>query len=76
MEVRPVQDEKVPSRFVMLLGIVTEVRLLQAEKAFAPKCVTLLGIITELRPLQPVKAPAPILVTLFGIVMEVILRQK
>ena len=37
---------------VTLLGIVTEVRLLQLEKALQPMLVTLLGIVTEVRALQ------------------------
>ena len=40
---------------VTLLGIVTEVRLIQPEKALSPILVTLLGIVTEVRPLQPQK---------------------
>jgi hypothetical protein len=42
---------------VTLLGIVTEVKLLQPEKAPFPMFVTLLGIVTEVKPLQPEKAP-------------------
>ena len=38
---------------VTLLGIVTEVRPLQPEKAEYPMLVTLLGIVTEVRPKQP-----------------------
>ena len=34
---------------VTLLGIVTEVRPLQPEKARSPMLVTLLGIVTEVR---------------------------
>ena len=56
---------------VTLLGIVTEVRPLQPEKAELPILVTLLGIETEVRPLQPEKAELPMLVTLLGIVTEV-----
>ena len=55
---------------VTLLGIVTEVRELQPEKALFPMLVTLLGIVTDFR-LQPSKALSPISVTLLGIVMEV-----
>jgi hypothetical protein len=45
------------------LGIVTEIKLLQPEKADAPMDVTLLGIVTEVRALQQSKANFPILVT-------------
>ena len=38
---------------VTLLGMVTEVRPLQKEKALSPMEVTLLGMVTEVRPLQP-----------------------
>jgi metal-sulfur cluster biosynthetic enzyme len=41
---------------VTLLGIVTEVRLEQKEKALFPMDVTLLGIVTEVRLEQPEKA--------------------
>jgi len=40
----------------MLLGILTEVKLLQYEKAEAPMVVTLLGIVTEAKPKQLTKA--------------------
>ena len=38
---------------VTLLPIVTEVKLLQPEKARLPMLVTLLGIVTEVKLLQP-----------------------
>ena len=53
---------------VTLLGIVTEVNLLQLEKAEFPMLVTLLGIVIEVKLLQPEKAYCPMLVTLLGIV--------
>jgi hypothetical protein len=57
---------KAPSpMLVTLLGIVTEVKLLQLEKAEFPMLVTLLGIVTDLKPLQPIKASSPMLVTLY-----------
>jgi len=37
---------------VTLLGMVTEVRPVQLEKAHSPIDVTLLGMVTEVRPLQ------------------------
>ena len=37
------------------LGIVTEVRLLQPEKALIPMLVTELGMVSVLSPLQPQK---------------------
>ena len=37
---------------VTLLGIVTEVKPLQPQKASLPMLVTLLGIVTEVKPLQ------------------------
>ena len=52
---------------VTLLGIVTEVKPLQPEKAEDPMLVTLLGIVTEVKPEQPEKALCPMLVTLLGI---------
>ena len=54
---------------------VTEVRLLQPEKADSPMVVTLLGMVIEVSPLQPLKADSPILVTLLPMVIEVILLQ-
>ncbi len=45
---------------VTLLGIVTEVKLLQLAKALPPMLVTLLGIVTEDKLLQPENAPFPI----------------
>ena len=56
---------------VTLLGIVTEVKREQAEKAPFSMLVTLLGIVTEVKPGQPEKAYLPMLVTLLGIVTEV-----
>ena len=41
---------------VTLLGIVTEVKPLQPEKADSPILVTLLGIVTEVKLVQPEKA--------------------
>ena len=38
------------------LGIVTEVRPLQPEKAPFPMLVTEFGMVTEVNPLQPMKA--------------------
>ena len=38
------------------LGMVTEVRPLQPEKAMSPMEVTELGMVTEVSPLQPRKA--------------------
>ena len=37
---------------VTLLGMVTEVKPLQSEKASPPIDVTLLGMVTEVKPLQ------------------------
>ena len=37
---------------VTLLGIVTEVKPLQSQKAHSPISVTLLGMVTEVKPLQ------------------------
>ena len=56
---------------VTLLGIVTEVKPVQPEKALIPMLVTLLGIVTEVKPVQPEKALIPMLVTLLGISIEV-----
>ena len=53
---------------VTLLGIVTEVKLLQLVKAKSPMLVTLLPIVTEVRLLQLWKASYPMLVTLLGMV--------
>ena len=38
---------------VTLLGMVTEVKLLQPEKALSLMVVTLLGMVTEVKLLQP-----------------------
>ena len=57
---------------VTLFGMVTEVRLVQVEKASFPMVVTLLGMVTEVRLLQPEKATFPMLVTLFGMVTDFI----
>ena len=46
------------------LGIVTEVKPLQPEKAKSPISVTELGIVTEVKSLQPEKADLPILAQL------------
>ena len=51
---------------VTLLGMVTEVRPEQSEKALSPMDVTLLGMVTEVRPEQPEKALSPMDVTVFG----------
>jgi hypothetical protein len=51
--------------FVTLLGIVTDVKLLQSQKAPHPMLVTLLGIVTEVKPLHKRKAAFPMLVTLY-----------
>ena len=56
---------------VTLLGIVTEVRPVQPEKADAPILVTLLGMVMEVRSEQPKNACSPIVVTLLGMVTEV-----
>jgi hypothetical protein len=53
---------------VTLLGMVTDVRLLQPEKAPDSMLVTLLGMVTDVRLLQPEKAELPMLVTLLGMV--------
>ena len=45
------------------LGMVTEVRPEQPEKALLPMLVTELGMVTEVRPEQPEKALLPMLVT-------------
>jgi hypothetical protein len=52
--------------FVTLFGMVTFVRLEQAEKAFAPIEITLFGMVTLESPLHPEKAQSSICVTLFG----------
>ena len=41
---------------VTLLGMVTEARPLQLEKADSPMLVTLLGMVMEVRLVQPLKA--------------------
>ena len=51
------------------LGITTEVKPLQQEKALLPIEVTELGITTEVKPLQPEKASSPISVTELGIIV-------
>ena len=66
------QPEKASSpMLVTLLGMVTEVRLLQSRKASEPMLVTLFGMVTEVRPRQYWKALSPMLVTLLGMVTEV-----
>ena len=50
---------------VTLLGIVTEVKPLQPQKASSPMLVTLLGIVTEVKLLQSLKASLPIPVTVY-----------
>ncbi len=49
---------------VTLLGIVTEVKPEQAEKAELPILVTLLGIVIVVKLLHPRNALSPMLVTL------------
>ena len=44
---------------VTLLGMVTEVKLLQLWKAYPSMDVTLLGMVTDVSPLQPSKAEPP-----------------
>jgi len=51
---------------VTLLGMVTEVRLLQPSNANPPIDVTLLGMLTVVRLLQYLKADTPIDVTLYS----------
>ena len=58
------------SIFVMWVGRMMEVRLLQPKKAFSPMLVTLLGMVIEVRLSQPKKAQFPMLVTLLGMVIE------
>ena len=53
----------------------TDVKLLQPEKAELPILVTELGIVTDVKLLQPEKAPS-ILVTELGIVTDVKLLQR
>jgi hypothetical protein len=50
---------------------ITDVILLQPEKANSPMLVTLVGIVIFVKPEQLLKALYPMLVTLFGIVIEV-----
>ncbi len=50
---------------------VTNIRLVQPEKASSLMDVTLLGMVMEVRPVQPEKASSPMNVTLLGMVMEV-----
>ena len=52
-----------------LLGIVTEVKPEQLEKAHSPMLVTLLGILTEVKPEQLEKAYHSMLFTLLGIIV-------
>jgi hypothetical protein len=52
---------------VTLLGMVTEVKPEQPEKAPSPMLVTLLGMSTEVKPVQAEKALLPMEVTLLGI---------
>ena len=54
---------------VTLLGIVTDVKPEQPEKALPPMVVTLLGIVTDVKPEQPEKALPPMVVTLLGMVV-------
>jgi membrane-associated HD superfamily phosphohydrolase len=53
---------------VTLLGMVTEVKLLQLLNALSPMLVTLLGMVTEVKFQQLSNAHAPMLVTLLGMV--------
>ena len=55
---------------VTLLGMVTEVKPEQPEKAEIPMEVTLLGMVMEVRPEQPEKANHTIDVTLLGIIVD------
>jgi len=61
---------------VTLLGMVTEVRPEQPEKAELPMLVTLLEMVMEVRPEQYANAQSPMLVTLLGMVMDVRLEQS
>jgi hypothetical protein len=47
------------------LGMVTEAKLVQLEKAYPPMVVTELRIVTEVKLLQPEKADPPISVTVY-----------
>ena len=57
---------------VTLLGIITEVKLLQFWKADSPMLVTLLGMVIDVKLVQFWNAFFPILVTLLGMVKSVI----
>ena len=50
---------------------VTDVKLVQPEKAPHPMLVTPFPMVTDVKPLQPSKAYHPMLVTLSGMVMDV-----
>ena len=50
--------------------MVTEVKLVQSEKAPLPILVTLLGMVKEVSLVHPEKAEEPMLVILLGIVIE------
>ena len=60
---------------VTLLGMVTEVRLVQLSKAASPIDVRLLGKDTDVRLEQPRNARSSIRVTVFGIIAVTILGQ-
>ena len=64
-----------PEIYVILDGMVTEVRPLQPSKAWNSMLVTPSGKAMEVKLEQPLKADSPILVTLPGMVMEVKLEQ-
>ena len=51
------------------LGIVTDVKPMQLQKASSPMLVTELGIVTDVKPSQPRKAYSPMLVTELGMIV-------
>lgn len=55
---------------VMLLGMATEVKLLQLENTSFPILFKLFGKVTDVRLLHPWNARSHIFVTLFGIVTD------
>ena len=68
----PAEPKAFHPMLVTLLGIVTEFKLLQPQKAQLPMFVTLLGMTNSpVKLLQLQKASYPMLVTLLGIVTEV-----
>ena len=77
MDVKESQKRKVPSYMrVTFLGMTTETRLLQLEKAYLSIFFTLLGIMMETKAEQLAKASGPILVTLLGMLTDVRLVQS